>query len=161
MSSLVIKQRSWLKKLEAAPMVQCACGCKKEIKSVDNYGRPKTFISGHNARKYEGPAATRWAAQQRYRSKHPAEYLKYKRDYRRAKKIKAMALLGSKCKKCGLAYSGTNGTIFDFHHRDPEFKEEGITRMLTNKAWATTLLELQKCDLLCRNCHMQLHGGEW
>lgn len=72
-----------------------------------------------------------------------------------------MALLGNVCKHCGLVYNGLNAPVFEFHHEDPEFKEIGITRILTNRAWNKVLEELAKCILVCANCHNQHHGGKW
>ena len=38
------KERCYKKKLDNAPMIECACGCGKTIKSVDAYGRTKKYI---------------------------------------------------------------------------------------------------------------------
>lgn len=40
----------------------------------------------------------------------------------------------------------------DFHHIDPGEKEFTISQSLT-KSWARTLKEIDKCILLCANCH--------
>lgn len=68
-----------------------------------------------------------------------------------AKKIKAINMLGNKCCQCG------TDTIFvlDFHHNDSN-KEQSI-QSLRFKKWSIIEKELQKCMLLCRNCHMELH----
>lgn len=156
-----IKARYFAKKREQAPEIQCACGCGEVLKAVDNYGRPVSFISGHNARKYKGDDATRWSAQKRYRRSNANEYRQYRRDYYRTRKLRAMELLGNKCHYCGIEHNGKNAPIFEFHHLDPSEKESGVTRMLTNQAWEKTVEELQKCVLTCANCHNQYHGGEW
>jgi hypothetical protein len=158
---LTTKQRYFKKMSDAAPTILCACGCGGSLKSVDAYGRPATFINGHNARKYEGEESTKWAAQKRYRTNNPDKHRDYKREYYRARKLKAMELLGNKCELCGIPYNGTNAPIFEFHHRNPHEKEAGVTRMLTNKAWEQVVLEMTKCILVCANCHNQHHGGEW
>lgn len=155
------KQKYFDKKRSEAPLVQCACGCGKELKSVDNYGRPAAYIAGHNGRKFEGKEATNWARQKRYREKNPDTIRDAKRNYYRARKLKAMALLGSKCKLCGIEYDGKNAPIFEFHHTDPAEKDDGVTRMLTNQAWSKTVEEINKCVLICANCHNKTHGGEW
>jgi hypothetical protein len=45
-----------------------------------------------------------------------------------------------------------------FHHRDPETKEFTVSQML-DRAWSVLVTELDKCDLLCFNCHMEEHCG--
>jgi hypothetical protein len=77
------------------------------------------------------------------------------RVIRARKKLKerAVALLGGKCIKCG--YDRCIQAL-QFHHlRDKEFgiSEEGCTR-----SWAKVEAELQKCILLCANCHAEQHA---
>lgn len=55
----------------------------------------------------------------------------------------------------------------DFHHRDPEIKNEKL-RYSTKKrspglfrlTWPELEEELAKCDLLCANCHRKAHADE-
>lgn len=35
---------------ENNPIIRCACGCKAEFKRYDRWGRPRSFVSGHNLR---------------------------------------------------------------------------------------------------------------
>jgi hypothetical protein len=72
-------------------------------------------------------------------------------------KIKCIHYLGSMCIKCGVKYDGTNAMIFDFHHRNPTEKE---FQLLTQKAtsFEHNKPELDKCDLLCANCHRKEHS---
>ena len=156
-----VKERYWKKKQDSSLEINCACGCGKKLKSIDKYGRPVKFLSGHNNKKYEGEDSTKWAAQKRYRSNNFEKLKEYKKEYYRSKKLKAMELLGNKCKKCGIEYNGLNAPIFEFHHLDPHQKENSVTRMLINKAWSKTLYELKKCILICANCHNHTHGGNW
>ena len=155
------KERYFKKKLAEAPIIKCACGCGTKMKAVDKYARPVMYVSGHNGRKYEGESATRTAVQRRYRNKNKDVVRDAKRNYYRARKLKAMGLLGNKCHFCGIEYDGANAPIFEFHHTDPLQKDAGVTRLLTNQAWSKTLRELKKCVLTCANCHNKTHGGEW
>ena len=72
---------------------------------------------------------------------------------KRRLKIKQQAIeyLGGKCKICG--YSKYIGSL-EFHHRIPENKEFQISASMS---WNTILKELNKCDLLCANCHREEH----
>lgn len=46
----------------------------------------------------------------------------------------------------------------DFHHRNPEEKSFAISHGLSNKLSIQALMkEIEKCDLLCRNCHIKLN----
>lgn len=72
----------------------------------------------------------------------------------KARKQKAITYKGGKCIYCG--YDRFYGAL-DFHHRDPnekEFNWEAMKRM----PWEKTKSELDKCDLLCSNCHREEHG---
>jgi hypothetical protein len=67
------------------------------------------------------------------------------------RKIKAIEYLGGKCKECGII---VHPAIFQFHHRDPNTKEASWNRKLRYYPWEKIRRELDKCDLLCGNCHL-------
>jgi len=75
---------------------------------------------------------------------------------RRRKKMKKFAVdhLGGKCTRCG--YNKCIAAL-EFHHRDPKEKEFGIGSGNT-MALEKLLIELNKCELLCANCHRELHS---
>ncbi len=70
-------------------------------------------------------------------------------------KIKAVGYLGGECKKCGYNKSLAS---FDFHHLDPNEKDFGISANSHKKSWEALKLELNKCVLLCANCHREEHN---
>lgn len=158
---LTAKQRHALKKFENAEMIDCACGCGEQLKAFDKYARPASFINGHNARKYEGTAATKTAATMRWKAKRPDKVREAKVAFYRKRKILAMKIKGNACTFCGLEYDGTNAAKFEFHHSDPAVKESIISKMLINKAWETTLKELEVCVMTCANCHNHHHSPGW
>lgn len=55
------------------------------------------------------------------------------------------------CKKCG----EKNKTILEFDHRNAKLKKYGIAELLSSsrKSLDKLIEELDKCDVLCRNCH--------
>lgn len=53
------------------------------------------------------------------------------------------------CKNCG----ETDPIVLEFDHKDPSKKEKNISYMLNNHIWSTILKEIDKCDVLCANCH--------
>lgn len=71
----------------------------------------------------------------------------------RVRKKEFIKLKGGKCIVCG--YDRYDGAL-EFHHVDPTVKEFAI-----NKGWRLekNLQELDKCILLCSNCHRELHGN--
>jgi len=72
-------------------------------------------------------------------------------------KLKAIEYLGGKCKKCGC--TGIPA-IFDFHHRNPTEKDFSWGNKRTSN-WDNLKVELDKCDLLCSNCHREIHDEIW
>lgn len=78
----------------------------------------------------------------------------------RKKKIKLQAIeyKGGKCIKCG--YDKCRAAL-SFHHRDPSQKEFNIGEQAYQKNWEIIKKELDKCDLLCMNCHFELHCNDF
>lgn len=74
-------------------------------------------------------------------------------EWRRNLKIKAVEYKGGKCVRCGYCKSLR---ALQFHHRDPEQKDFAISRP-NPRSWEKVKVELDKCDLLCANCHSELH----
>jgi hypothetical protein len=152
-----IKRKYFDKIYDAAAIVFCACGCGRQIKSVDRYARPKKFVSGHNGRKYEDP--TQYKREWNHRNRPSRQVAKNARF--RMLKIRLVNLFGGECADCGFKYDGTNARVFHFHHREPKFKSFTLGNQLCNKAWDLILAEANKCDLLCANCHELKHGGDF
>lgn len=86
-----------------------------------------------------------------------AEYLKKAVDKRR-KKIKSLAVTtkGGKCQFCG--YDRCIGAL-EFHHLDPKGKDFGLGQNGLTRSWERTKNELDKCVLVCSNCHKEIHAG--
>lgn len=74
----------------------------------------------------------------------------------RAFKQKCVEYKGGKCERCG--YNNSNYAI-DFHHRDPNEKDFGIGYQRRTKFDDKIKEELDKCMILCSNCHREKHAG--
>lgn len=75
-------------------------------------------------------------------------------SFHKQKKLKAIAYLGGACEICG--YDKFPEALC-FHHKNGlTDKERNISRMY-QLAWATLQKELDKCSLLCLNCHAEAH----
>lgn len=86
-----------------------------------------------------------------------AEYLR-KAVSERRKKLREMAreYKGGKCTLCG--YSKCARAL-SFHHLDPRKKDFGLSAKGLTRSWDKIKKELDKCMLLCANCHMEVHEG--
>ena len=71
------------------------------------------------------------------------------------KKTKFIEYKGSCCELCG--YSKYQGAL-EFHHKDPTKKDFHVSDAYC-KPWDEVKIELDKCSLLCSNCHKEVHGG--
>ena len=59
-----------------------------------------------------------------------------------------------KCAKCG----DDRGYILDYHHINPNEKETTIARMTSNCYTLDKVYnEIEKCIVLCANCHREFH----
>ena len=74
-------------------------------------------------------------------------------------KIQAIQYKGGKCLDCGTM---PHPAAMSFHHRDPSNKDFNISHART-KTLDAVRDELDKCDLLCKNCHAIRHAlyEEW
>lgn len=74
---------------------------------------------------------------------------------RQEKKIKAVEYMGGHCIIC--KYNKCI-TALHFHHIDPNEKEYGFSSNLT-KPFEVLKKELDKCIMVCSNCHSEIHAG--
>lgn len=74
-------------------------------------------------------------------------------DRKYVAKQRCVDYLGGRCVRCG--YERCIKAL-TFHHRDPATKRFTVSQML-DASWAVLSVELDKCDLLCFNCHMEEH----
>jgi len=103
-------------------------------------------------------AATEWSRNQkgskigtpRYGvTKVPPSVRKQNRkDWLIAQKLSRVA-----CMDCGIKVTANNTYMFHYDHRDPESKTKEIGKI--KHSWSTDRLleEMNKCDLVCGNCH--------
>lgn len=60
------------------------------------------------------------------------------------------------CIKCG----ETDPHCLDFHHRDPSQKITEVSLAIARWSLKRIQQEMDKCDLICSNCHRKLHASE-
>jgi hypothetical protein len=76
---------------------------------------------------------------------------------KRRKKIRQMAVeyKGGKCQKCGYACCIE---ALELHHADSSGKDFSISEKGYTRSWDRVKEELDKCILLCANCHREIHA---
>ena len=57
------------------------------------------------------------------------------------------------CAKCG----EKRWYVLDYHHINPENKIKTVAKLMVHSSTDTTLKEIDKCILLCKNCHAEFH----
>lgn len=77
-------------------------------------------------------------------------------------KVQAIQYKGGKCLNCGQM---PHPAAMAFHHRDRKEKDFSISSA-RSKSFKAIKTELDKCDLLCKNCHAIHHAqyddwSEW
>lgn len=77
-------------------------------------------------------------------------------DAKRATKKAAIQYLGGKCVDCGLV--SEHQCVYDFHHLNPVEKDLSFAN--TSLSFEKLKPELDKCVLLCANCHRLRHYTE-
>ena len=77
---------------------------------------------------------------------------------KRRKKIRQMAIeyKGGKCQICG--YNSCPEAM-EFHHQNSSEKNFGISNKGYTRSWENVKKELEKCVMLCANCHREVHTG--
>ena len=95
---------------------------------------------------------------------HPTTSIKERRIknvtavMKRRSKIKQLAIeyKGGQCYLCGYDRCAS---ALEFHHIDPKEKSFGISQEGTTRSWEIVKNELDKCVLLCSNCHREVEAG--
>lgn len=83
----------------------------------------------------------------------PVGYAKLK-NFRTRLKYQCVEYKGGKCFIC--SYDKCIKAL-EFHHLDPTQKDFSISTI--SKSFETVKSELDKCVLLCANCHREVHAG--
>jgi hypothetical protein len=111
--------------------------------------------------RYKGKHPERVKEQdERYRTKHRdvlrTKASTWQKIKGRENKLRAIEYLGGHCTDCKNTFPPY---VYDFHHIDPTIKDAGIARIMGRK-WENIVPELNKCVLLCANCHRERENKE-
>ena len=95
------------------------------------------------------------AAMRQWRAANPERDRQNWIANRRAKK-EWLDSLKVKCGKCG----ETHVACLEFHHRNPAEKDFLLSVGVAKYTLARLQAEVDKCDVICANCHRKLHYDE-
>jgi len=109
----------------------------------------------HNTSGLPPGAMDREQRDERRRKRKNATTYRSQKKRRKQQKAELVAERGGRCVDCG--YSASAAAL-DFHHRDPGDKDFAISSF--NGSRSRLLVEVEKCDLLCANCHRIRHWLE-
>lgn len=129
--------------------------CQEDLPATDEF-----FASRKDRKKplLQGICRT---CQAKYRKKHYADnkqkYIDKAAAYTEKFKVWFTELKSKmSCKSCG----ENRWWVLDFHHRNPAEKEEELSTLIRKCSKKKIEAELAKCDVLCANCHRDLHHKE-
>ena len=88
---------------------------------------------------------------------HRSEVVARLRDRRKLVRRKVAILkLDTGCAVCG--YSRLAAAL-EYHHITPAKKRFGVSNLMKMGSMGPVLDEIEKCVLLCANCHREAHAG--
>lgn len=86
-----------------------------------------------------------------------AEYLKAAvKKRRKVLRQRAVEYKGGRCILCG--YNKCIDAL-EFHHSNAVNKDFGLSQKGITRSWQKVRKELDKCVLICANCHREIHAG--
>lgn len=96
--------------------------------------------------------------QKEYQKKWDRQNKKPKREQTSWIKRKEMVRLAKDkpCQCCGVKY---DPVVMDLHHLNPEIKDDKISQLMKSSSYSKLQEEIDKCAVLCANCHRSLHAG--
>ena len=84
----------------------------------------------------------------------PKSSYEYLKQHRRKIKEELVAYKGGKCERCG--YNKCINAL-EFHHLDPTKKDFTISDSTKHYSLEDMKKEVDKCILVCANCHREIH----
>lgn len=146
------------------------CGKCGEIKDIKEFYKHKNFYRSYcklcqnkstQAHRNNPVNKEKWKGYSKNRYNKPGvREEKYRTYHLRLIKIKKQAVeyKGGKCVKCG--YNKCLSAL-EFHHINPLEKDKLLNSRGINRRKSFKLLkvELDKCVLVCANCHREIHSN--
>ena len=110
----------------------------------------------------ENPEKER-AGVEKWRKENPekvrAAREKYREENRKINREYIARVKGTNCFDCGATESKGKQKALELHHRDPSTKEFEVSGGYLHCPLEYLKPEIEKCDLLCKQCHAKRHVG--
>lgn len=135
-------------------VIKC-CTCKTE-KPDTEFGKDRSRQTGFSARCIACCAVSRDKLRakdyyKRYAKRNKTRIRRYRNEKRTEKQQLIRDLKSKPCADCGNTFHYCQ---MDFDHRRPNSKFKEISKLANTACSVTALLtEVEKCDLVCANCH--------
>ena len=131
---------------------------KKTCTQCDNT-KPITAFnkSGKSKHKHGVQAWCRDCQKAHYRKTRIQHMANVKRRQRMLQKRVTQYKKAQICGRCGFS----DWRALDFHHRDPQNKKANLAHIGLHKGWAWERIveEIEKCEIICANCHRIEHAS--
>jgi hypothetical protein len=95
-----------------------------------------------------------YANHQHYRDSHNTSRSKIREQ--NARKVFEY-LKQHSCAECG----ESDPIVLEFDHREAAEKIESISNLILNSSWRRIESEIEKCDVLCANCHRRKSAAQF
>ena len=129
------------------------CSKCKKIKLIENFQKSKKILDGFFI----------WCKECRAKYDHDRhvklreKIINQKKEYRRRINLWYKDYKKNlKCEKCG----DTRWYVLTFHHKDKNNKSFDISNGWNRFSKKRIEEEIKKCEVLCANCHMEIHYEE-
>lgn len=105
-----------------------------------------------------GRRLTGQEAMRRWRSLNPERNKETARTVRQRVKQRIDEFKAERgCEDCG----NSDPRVLDLHHRHGEEKVDHVNRLRTRTGWDAVRAEMEKCDVVCANCHRIRHAEDF
>jgi hypothetical protein len=129
------------------------CSRCETVKSIDDFNFKNRKTGTYQSICKECCKLERRETYGKYKSKISAKNkrnAKKKNDWYREYKSKI------KCERCG----ENHPACLEFHHLEPDKKDLEVSQLINTYSIERTISEIEKCIVLCSNCHKKLHYEE-
>lgn len=117
------------------------------VYKTSEYKRKKSREYYHKNKEKEALRLKNW------RTKNKDYVNEQQRNTKRERKLKAIEHFGGKCYDCKQTF---HSAVYEFHHINPKEKDRDPSKLFLLR-WERIIKELEKCVLLCANCHRIRH----
>ena len=114
------------------------------------------FNSGNNKKLENNKGKTLDQILKEAKCKKKSKYYKWQKKARLERKKTLIGIFGGSCLFCG--YNRCHWSL-EFHHIDPKMKDNTVSAYGLLKRFEKLIKEIQKCLLVCVNCHREIHAG--